>query len=239
MFLFMTKKFGSGLIAPLYYFFHYVQSPQENFAALDNRLTNMAFVKTFPPALLLVLIGPAIAIYNAAEIKIAEWAYGVLWYLSPIYLAAILRISRAFVKDTTRSDRLYKPTADVSYLRIIYGLSITICASFHIYIHLISTSSFFNSIMKEFLLAIQPVKAGPGNLAELWNANQIVTYGAATYWLFLNFADLKFARRLRKGWFTISAIFVLTSVIAGMDASLLIMWAWREEIMGRKLEMDA
>lgn len=226
-------------MAPIYYFFHYVQSPQENFAALDNRLTNMAFIKTFFLGLILAVVGPVFTIYNAADITIAEWAYGAFWYLSPIYLAIFLRLSKYLVKDTTRLDRLYKPTADLPYLRAIYGLSITICASFHIYTHLTSTSSFFDSIMSDFQLAMQLIGDGPQYITEFWNASQLVTHGATIYWLLLNFADLKAAKRLQKSWFVILATPFFTSTTLGLNASLLVMWAWREEVLATKQEMDA
>ncbi|KAB8298608.1 hypothetical protein EYC80_000787 [Monilinia laxa] len=235
--LLLAQKFGIGLIAPIYFFFHYVQSPQENYAALDNRLTNMAFVKIFPLAILMIFLGPIYAIWVANEIESAQWIYDNVWNWFPVYLAILLRVLRFAVKDTTRLDRIYKPTADLPNLRIIYGLSIILYSSLHLSGGLSNFTS-ITSLLQKFQSPSQLAQAmldgnsGPLEIAEIFS------YGTTFYWALLSFADLKFVGKLSQSWLFILATLLLTTVVAGPGAALLIMWAWREEIMARKHEVS-
>ncbi|QSZ32310.1 hypothetical protein DSL72_001884 [Monilinia vaccinii-corymbosi] len=224
--LLLSQKFGIGLIAPIYFFFHYVQSPQENFAALDNRLTNMAFAKTFPLAILIIFLGPSYAIWNANEIESAQWVYENAWCWFPVYLTILLRVLGFVVKDTTRLDRIYKPTADLPYLRIIYSIPIIICGS----LHLSEGLSHLTSITSLTHKSQSPFQLGQALLGKA----EIFSYGADFYWTLLHFADLKFVGKLSSNWFLILATLLLSTGIAGPGAALVFMWAWREEIMAKK-----
>ncbi|KAM0172102.1 hypothetical protein ACHAPC_010850 [Botrytis cinerea] len=232
-FLLLAQKLGIELVAPIYFFFHYVQSPQENFAALDNRLTNIAFAKILPLAILSIFLGPSYCIWSSIELESAQWIYDNAWYWYPVYLTMFLRILKFIVKDTTRLNRIYKPTADLSYLRISYSISILICAAFYLYGSLSSSTS-IAFLTQELQPPIQPIQAILGAFSELWAAKQTSLYGAAFYWTFLHFADLKFVGKSKQSWLLILTISLSSTFLAGPGVGLIVMWAWREEIMAKK-----
>ena len=229
----LAQKLGIELVAPIYFFFHYVQSPQENFAALDNRLTNIAFAKILPLAILSIFLGPSYCIWSSIELESAQWIYDNAWYWYPVYLTMFLRILKFIVKDTTRLNRIYKPTADLSYLRISYSISILICAAFYLYGSLSSSTS-IAFLTQELQPPIQPIQAILGAFSELWVAKQTSLYGAAFYWTFLHFADLKFVGKSKQSWLLILTISLSSTFLAGPGVGLIVMWAWREEIMAKK-----
>lgn len=193
----------------------------------------MAFAKLMPLAILLVSLGPSYAIWSSIELESAQWIYDNAWYWYPVYLTIFLRILKFVVKDTTRLNRIYKPTADLTYLRISYSISILICAAFYLYGSL-SDSSSIAFLTQGLQPPIQPVQAILGAASKLWAAKQTYLYGAAFYWTFLHFADLKIVGKLKQSWLLILTIFLSSTLLAGPGAGLIVMWAWREEIMAKK-----
>ncbi|CAD6448953.1 adfad4e9-b5e3-45ae-8931-93e470393dc3 [Sclerotinia trifoliorum] len=232
--LLLAQKFGIGLIAPIYFFFHYVQSPQENFLALDNRLTNLAFAKTFLPAILLIFLGPSYATWAATDFKAVQWIHDNVWYWYPIYLTILLRVLKYVVKDTTRLDRLHKPTADLTFLRVIYSICVIICGCFYSCAGLSNLTSVAASLIQGLQSPIQLVQAGLEANPGVWKAEKSFLYGAAFYWTLLHFADLKFVGKLGKSWLVILVVLLFSTLFAGPGAALLVMWAWREELMAKK-----
>ncbi|KAM3065605.1 FAD-dependent monooxygenase boa8 [Clarireedia jacksonii] len=235
--LLMAQKYGIGLVAPIYFFFHYVQSPQENFNALDNRLTNMSFVKAFPLAIFLIIMTPAYAIYTAKEIEPVKWVYDNVWYWYPIYLTLFLKLSKIIVKDTTRTARIHEPTADLLYLRATYAILIISCGLFQLFAtesHLATISA----LLQKWWYSNNSAHDVRGLIAVLLRSETVYAYGAASFWALLHFSDLKYNKKLSASWFTILGVLVISTVVAGPRVALLILWAWREEVMARKLVMS-
>ena len=54
-----------------------------------------------------------------------------------------------------------------------------------------------------------------------------------------HFWDLKKDGRLQASWFKILAFMAATTVLAGPGTALVVMWAWREEILATKEEQEA
>ncbi|PQE10413.1 hypothetical protein CJF32_00000960 [Rutstroemia sp. NJR-2017a WRK4] len=233
LFLLLAQKYGIGLVAPIYFFFHYVQSPQENFNALDNRLTNMSFIKTFSLAILLTILGPACAIYAVEDIYSVQWIYNNVWYWYPIYLTILLKVSKLVVKDTTRTARIYEPTADLPYLRAAYTILIIGCGM----IQFSAAESHFSTIstlFKGFWNSNNTANDVRGMFAMLLRSDTAFAYSAAMLWALLHFSDLKCNGKLKNSWLAILGVMILSSFAVGYRVALLILWAWREEIMARK-----
>jgi hypothetical protein len=229
----LAQKYGIELVAPIYFFFHYIQSPQENFNALDNRLTNMSFVKTFPLAIFLTILGPAYAIYAAEDIDSVQWIYNNVWYWYPIFLTILLKVSKLVVKDTTRTARIYEPTADLPYLRAAYTMLILGCGL----IQFSAAESHFTTIstvLEGFWSPNNTANDVRGVIAMLLRSDTAFAYSAALLWALLHFSDLKCNGKLKNSWLVILGVLILSSFAAGYRVALLILWAWREEIMARK-----
>lgn len=142
------------------------------------------------------------------------------------------------VKDTTPKDRLYKPLADLPYLRLTYGLCAILCAVSYRYSDYLSPLSFSDLVVAKSQHIFNLVTSGPSTYADLSDFTTFTTFVAVYYWVALSFADLKFAGRTKASWFGILFNSVLSTFAVGPAATVLFMWAWREEIMSKKLVFD-
>lgn len=223
---------GIGYIGPIYFFLHYIQSPQENYQAADNRLTQMGPIKTIIPTILLTYAIPTIAMFTAPSLSTRQWINGVFWQPFPIYAWIVQRILGRFVNDTTRVDRIKNPEADMPYLRRIYGFAGAAAALAYLYVRLCSplsaTEIFFDGVRSP-LTAASFMKS----LAKALRYDQLCAFGAGTIWTMLSFRDLKKAGKLTTGWGKIVGAFAGLTLLTGPGAAMTAMWAWREEILAK------
>ena len=94
-----------------------------------------------------------------------------------------------------------------------------------------------NIVAKSYEI-VQLVRYGPSSHAELLEFSFVFTYMAAFFWVILSFADLKSAKRLRTSWIAIVMLLGVSNVILGSGSTLLLMWAWREEVMAKKFILE-
>ncbi|KUJ21599.1 FAD/NAD(P)-binding domain-containing protein [Mollisia scopiformis] len=224
---------GIGYIAPIYYFLHYVQSPLENYAAPDNRMMQMGPVKTIIPTILLSYILPSVAMFTAPSLTTRQWVNGLFWQPFPIYASILQRVLPRFVKDTTQTDRISRPEADMPYLRAAYGFAATAAACGYLYVRFKSPVS----LMKIFFDGIaNPTEALPliMGATKALKYDQIAAFSAGAIWTLLSFADLKKAKKLEAGWGRVLGVFAGTTLTAGPGAAMAVMWAWREETLAKR-----
>ncbi|KAF8855683.1 FAD/NAD(P)-binding domain-containing protein [Acephala macrosclerotiorum] len=228
---------GIGHVAPVYYFLHYVQSPLEKYAAPDNRMAQMGPVKTIVPSIVLAYVLPSIAMFVAPGLATRQWVNGVFWQPFPIYAAILQRVFGRFVNDTTKSDRLSKPEADMPYLRCVYGFAAIASTCAYLYVRFTSPVS----LMKIFFEGLaNPTKALPliEGATKALKYDQIAAFSAGAIWTLLSFGDLKKAGKLQAGWGRILGTFAGTTLLGGSGAGMAVMWAWREESLARRKGID-
>lgn len=230
LFATLGQTVGHGYIAPLYYFFHYVQSPLENYAAADNRLTNVGSVKTIIPTVALSYILPSIAMFTAPGLNTRQWINGFFWQPFPIYAAVMQRVLYKMVKDTTWEDRTTNPRADIHYLRRVYGFAFATSALAYWYMRFTSPTSVIDTILGGL--------RDPGssqvlleNVAKIFRYDYVATSASGAAWVLLSFNDLKKAKKIQAGWGKIVGIYLSTLLIGGPGAAMAAMWAWREEAL--------
>lgn len=230
---------GLGFIAPIYYFLHYVQSPLSNYAAPDNRLTNMASAKVIIPTIATSFILPSIAMFAAPGLANREWINGLFFQPFPLYAALVHRLLIKTVQDTTQADRIENVTADMKWLRMAYGFAAATAAAAYLYVRVKSPVSmmdvFFNGLSN-------PSEALPliTGAARIFRYDQICAFTAGALWVLLSFKDLKKAKKIHTGWAGIVGAFAGTTLLAGPGAGMAAMWAWREECLATKkvVEME-
>jgi hypothetical protein len=194
----------------------------------------MSFVKTFPVAIFLVIACPAYVIYAAEDIESVQWIYNNVWYWYPIFLTIFLKVSKLIVKDTTRTARIYEPTADLPYLRAVYAMLIIGCVLFQ-YSAAENQFRTISALFGRFWSSNNLAHDVQGLISAGLRKDTVFAYSAALLWILLHFSDLKCNGKLKNGWLAILGILTFSIVAAGHRVALLILWAWREEIMGRKL----
>jgi hypothetical protein len=225
---------GIGLVAPIYYFLHYIQSPLENYYAPDNRLTQVGPVKTIIPTIIITYILPSIAMFAAPSLATRQWINGVFWQAFPLYAALLQHVFKLFVKDTTQVDRIENPQADMPYLRRIYAFAGVAAALCNLFVRVKSpvllTDVFFKGIRSPSAPASLAL-----SLAKFLRYDQIAAFSAGAIWTALSFHDLKKAGKLNSGWAKIGGFFAGTTLVAGPGAAMATMWAWREEALAKKV----
>jgi hypothetical protein len=209
-----AHRHGFGLIAPLYLFLHYVQSPISNFAASDQRLVNVAAARTTIPSLVMAYALPFLATY-AAPFLFTQLTIDVTWQQFPIWLALMHYIIRNFfVRDTTLHDRIHQPFTDLPYIRFALKAAAIIAAvSFNIF---------------RWQLLFTP------GFASFFRADIISCMLACLCWLLLLFKDLKEVEMLQMSWVKLVASALTCACICGPGAVIAMGWLWREEILASR-----
>jgi hypothetical protein len=224
---------GIGFLAPIYYFLHYVQSPLENYAAADNRLTQIGAVKTIIPTVMLTYVIPGIAMFTVPGLTNRQWINGLIWQPFPIYASVLQRVLGRLVKDTTHEDRITNPEADMPYLRRAYGFAAATAACAYLYVRFASPVSLKEVFFHNLSDPLAPVTLMTG-AAKALRYDHICAFGAGAVWTMLSFYDLKRAKKLQAGWGKIVGVFAGTTLAFGPGAAMATMWAWREETLAKR-----
>jgi hypothetical protein len=221
---------GLGYIAPIWFFLHYVQSPVSNYYAADQRLTKVNAVKTIIPTIALTFLLPSIAMLAAKDLTTRQWINGLFWQLFPLSGAISQRILGLLVKDTTETDRVSNPEADMKHLRRVYWAAGIFALATNLYTRFTSPfpikDVFFNDVANPSAPATLITGA-----ARFLRYDQYMTFGPALVWTILHFNDLKRSQKTKTGWVTFIGALVGTTVVGGPGAAMMGFWAWREEVL--------
>jgi len=217
---------GMGYVAPLYYFFHYIQAPVEKYAAADNRLVPTNYAKTLIAAIIFGYILPTGFVFLTISANGFQHAMA-FWQLFPVWTAFMHRIFAFSVVDTTAHDRIYNPLADMPYLRRIYVFGAALSGIAYIYLFSTAWGDVGNTL-RGIMHATTPFE-------HQLKYHHLVTFISGLIWQLLHFRDLKKSGKLDAAWFKIIGIFACTSLLFGPSASQIVYWAWREEVLARRL----
>lgn len=231
----LSAIFGSGVIAPCYFFSHYICSTVEKFAASDMRLTNIAYTRTILP-LNLVGIGAAFLVYYSAyspSLAIGQWKWA--WTaVAPLVMSAVpsLLVKARLTKITMHADSMSNQTRDLPYTRwCIYTLSIICGVTWMANLSktlLAGTSSFAGLLSGQY--------TSLGNGLE-WNSFGLVV--SAIFWLGLLINDMKRAGMIGTGWVKVIGMGLALGALGGPAVVVGLGFMWREEILATKRERHA
>jgi hypothetical protein len=225
--------FGGGVIAPLYFFLHYVYSPVSVFAASDQRLITMGHAKTALLALVLGYCVPTIGMFFApSEDEKISW--NAIWQLFPILVSFSHSIlAQNLVTDDTKQARLAKPpTADLWHVKAsLYSVTLISALVFN-YVRFASPST-----MKEILLptwwlssdaSLKHITFTSGILT-VYQIDYICLFGSALAWLLLLHRDLKVEEVVQYGSIVFIGWVTAGLVLIGPGATLALAWLVREK----------
>jgi hypothetical protein len=221
---------GIGFIGPLYYFIHYIQTPQENYLAADNLMVPIADAKVIIPTIGIGYLAPTIAMFLHFPVESRQLLNGI-WQTFPIWTAVLHSSFKSLVTDTAPEDRKWAPTRGVSWLRYAYAFGGLVSATAYTYLRFTSPfplhEVFFNGISSPFT----PVVSLSDGCARFLKYNQIVAFGSGLFWEALHFRDLKKAGKMEAGWVKVLGILGGMTLLFGPGAAMALGWAWREELM--------
>lgn len=211
---FLSQGAGIGVIAPLYYFIHHIQTPQEKYLALDQRMVPTEDAKVIIPALFLGYIAPTVGVLLSVERnrRLAR----TTWQLFPFWVTVLRHIFKKAVGQTSGRDRIEQPNKDLPYLRYAYIFSGGISA----------IAGLYTVLQSPLLIEFSPT-------ARAIHTEQMITLASALYWEALQFWDLYKAKKLSAHWFKVLVVLGATCVTVGPASAVALGWAWREQMMAR------
>jgi hypothetical protein len=201
-----------------------------NYHAADQRLTKVNAVKTIIPTIALTFLWPTIAMLTADGLTNRQWINGLFWQLFPLSGAISQRLLGLILEDTTETDRVSNPEADMKHLRRVYWAAGTFAVAANLYARITSPfplrDVFFSDIASPSATATLITGA-----ARFLRYDQLMTFGPALAWTILHFNDLKRSQKTKTGWATFIGALVGTTVVGGPGAAMIGFWAWREEVL--------
>ncbi|EHK97820.1 hypothetical protein M7I_6403 [Glarea lozoyensis 74030] len=110
---------GNGEIVPLVRKFFGIGGLDKILSILISYRYKLS-VKAIIPTIVLSFLAPSVAMLNAPGLANRQWINGLFWQLFPLSGAICQRLLSLLIKDTTETDRLSNPEADMKHLRRVY-----------------------------------------------------------------------------------------------------------------------
>ncbi|KAJ9608714.1 hypothetical protein H2200_006485 [Cladophialophora chaetospira] len=234
------QMFGIGVIGPIWFFLHYVQSPIADYAAKDWRLVNVAAAKTVMPALFFVFTIPTVAMYYLPSLD-QRLAVNAFWQAFPLWTVLLHYILRkAAVKDTTQHDRIHNVEADMPYTRQAVWLFASISALVFNLARFTTGASLATMFFPDWALLKSTASSADGALDIVsgmrifLQVDEIVCFSAAFLWLAYLIADLKRDHMASVSSAMVVVVAAIGTFLVGPGAVVVLGWWWRENILATK-----
>jgi hypothetical protein len=234
------QLFGIGVVGPVYFFLHYLQSPLRDYAALDWRMVNVAAAKTALTAVVLTLALPTFAMYLYPD-PARRLNINAVWQAFPLITVAVHYVlRRTVVSDTTRHDAIYKVRADLPYVQFSVRALATFAALTFNWVRLASTASTSAIFMPDWNAARAFMLGEPvdidfiSGVALFLQIDEVAVFGAAFLWLAYLIHDLKAAEMVSTSWLKLGLYAGVGTFLGGPGAVIALAWLWREGILATK-----
>ncbi|KAI4724917.1 FAD/NAD(P)-binding domain-containing protein [Aureobasidium sp. EXF-10728] len=236
LFALFAQMKGAGMVAPLYYFVHWVLTPIDSFRSTDMRLTNMKYTRAILPSLLTVYYLPLLQSHLLPEASQRQ-TWLAIWQLFPItHSLAQFAISK-FWKDTVGQDKIHAPKRDVATIRCTVGIPALISAMVWVYTAYAATTPLRQIFLPQHLPAsVTDSQAFTSDLVQ-WN---FVLFVAATYLWLLYFAwDARAAGMISHSWITILGALAAATFSLGPGGAVGLGFLYREFVITEKRHKGA
>ncbi|RYP11134.1 hypothetical protein DL765_007883 [Monosporascus sp. GIB2] len=225
---------GTGYAVPVYFFLHYIQSSLDRYAAPDNRLVPTHYARTLLAAVGAGYLAPTVGVLFSN----AYHGMNSLWQLLPLSTAILHRVFASAVFDTTATDRIKSPRADMVHLRPAYVVGGILGGVTYLYLWVMSPQYIGNLLSDVMQLRREPFAPVKADLGQLIRYNHLITLSSGLLWELLHFRDLKSTGRLKASWTKVIGVLAGTAVLFGPGAAMALGWAWREEVLARKIQLN-
>lgn len=232
IFAFFAQKKCLGMVAPLYYFIHWVLTPIDSFKSTDMRLTQMHYTRAILPSLLMVYYLPLIQSYLLPGTSQRQtWLQ--LWQWFPItHSLAQFAISK-ILKDTTDSDKIHAPKRDVSTIR--YTIGIPTIISIVVWLRTV----FSAPVPLSQIFLPQSWTKFPTSPTELMQWNHLLAVSSSYLWLLYFAWDAKAAGMMTYSWVILLAGRAASTIVLGPGGAIGAGFLYREYIITEKRHKGA
>lgn len=225
---------GMVYAVPLYFFLHYVQCSMGRCSSPDNRHVPIHYASTLVAAVGAgYLLPTAVVLFGSTNIDVSY-----LWKLFPILTTILHRVFASFVPNTSAVDRIENPRADMRYLRLAYGIGGILAGITRVYFWITPVHHMANLLSDMLQMWHEPLSLRNVDLRQLIRHNHLLVLGSGLFWELLHFRDLKNARRLKASWIKVLGGLATTAVIFGPGSAMALGWAWREEVLASKIQLN-
>ncbi|THX67957.1 FAD/NAD(P)-binding domain-containing protein [Aureobasidium pullulans] len=231
LFAFFAQSKGVGIVAPLYYFLHWVMTPIDSFKATDMRLTRLNYTRAILPSLFLVYYLPLLQSYLLPN-KLQSQTWLQIWRYFPIWHSlAQWAISKCW-KDTIDEDKISAPKKDVFTIRYTIAVPALMSTVVWLCTVLYTPVSLYHLLIPQHLArTVMDIKSFTHDAVQ-WNLLLFIT---STYlWLFYFVWDAKSAGMLEKTWFELLLSMALLTVALGPGGAVGLAYLYREYIITEK-----
>ncbi|KAH0336412.1 FAD/NAD(P)-binding domain-containing protein, partial [Aureobasidium melanogenum] len=232
IFAFFAQKKCLGMVAPLYYFIHWVLTPIDSFKSTDMRLTQMHYTRAILPSLIMAYYLPLIQSYLLPETSQRQtWLQ--LWQWFPISHSLAQSAISKILKDTTDSDKIHAPKRDVPIIR--YTIGIPTIISIVVWLHTV----FSAPVPVSQIFLPQSWTHAPTSLTEIMQWNYLLAVSSSYLWLLYFAWDAKAAGMMTYSWRTLLAGRAASTIVLGPGGAIGAGFLYREYIITEKRHKGA
>lgn len=231
---------GIGVVGPIWFCLHYIQSPVHNFAARDWRMINVAASKTALIAILIGLTIPTLSMYLHPDYD-QRLAINVIWQAFPITTLTLHYLLRQFtVENTMKNDILWNPESDLPFVRFsIRFAAITSALCFN-WVRWRSAGQFLSIFVPQWSTIDAALSSNPmdmnlvNGMSLFLQIDELAFFTAALFWSALLVHDLKREEMTKISWLKALSVGIIGTYLVGPGALVASMWLWREELLAGK-----
>lgn len=235
---------GIGMIAPMYYFIHYVSGPLQADAPSTTSASPIDIheAKAILPAVLISYYLPTLA-QNLPLLSLSvRQIICAFWQLYPVWLSITyhgLRLWNSSTERTTDTQRLHSeiPTSDtdMAYIRRAYKITGGISAAVYFYVRFLSGIPTWDIFLRGMFHSPRAVAAAVISVTDgmdpAMKYDAFFTFVSGLLWITLTFGDMEAEGLLRFGTIRVTGVMLLVIYFFGPGAATALCWGWREEIL--------
>jgi hypothetical protein len=226
----LAQVFGVGLVAPLYFFLHYVYAPLSRLTPpnvrIDPHFSRAIFLTlglfSYLP-IFFMFLGPSPSIRHL-------WTW--VWQTFPLWVSIAqwirTRTSKVELPSTPQEDMNSNNEGNI--IRATIAAFAAVSAG--VWIYMLFNSSY--SLTTIFLPNQEAGNTFVFLMRTHFQISHLATFGSSLMWLVYLFADLKKADLVEQSWVFLLSMGGLTTLCFGPGVTLAAAWYWREEILRRE-----
>ena len=229
-----AQVFGLGIIAPLYFFLHYTNSPLSRRSYPKTQNINAHFSRAVFLTLCLFSYLPISLMFFGPSPSIRHrWTWA--WQMFPLWVSVArwirTRIS-AFSSKTEPPANMQESENSSNDNNIIRATISTFAA--------VSAGVWMYTLLNSpYPLAVIFIPKDTSNteltfvslMRRHFQVSRLSAFGSALMWLVYLFADLKSADLVQQSWIFLLSMGGLTTLCFGPGVTIAAGWYWREEIL--------
>lgn len=237
---------GIGIIAPLYYFIHYVSGPLETTPPSPSTISDSSIdiheAKALFPAVLIGYYIPTVVQNLPMVSQSVRQLFCGYWQLYPVWLSIVhhgLSLWYSAAARTTDTKRLQSGRSssdnDMAHIRRAYLITGGISAAVSFYVRFLSGIPTWDVFIRGMFHSPAAVAAAVTSVTDgmvpAMKYDAFFTFMSGLLWISLTFGDLKAEGVLRFGTVRVVSVMLLVVYFSGPGAATAFFWGWREEIL--------